>query len=81
MRDLSIDDLDFATIHVYPSNWGIPANQYQWVNENYIGDRSSLAAASGKPIVFEVILKMRGKVCVGRDGRVGGNRGRDGSAV
>ena len=51
---MGIPDLDFVTIHVYPSNWGIPASQYQWVNLNWIGDRAALAAVSGKPLLLEV---------------------------
>ena len=54
MRNLGIKDIDFATIHVYPSSWGIPASQYKWVNENFIGDRAALAAAAGKPLILEV---------------------------
>lgn len=54
VRNLGIKTLDFATIHVYPCNWGIPASQYQWVNDNYIGDRASLTASNGKPLMFEV---------------------------
>ena len=54
MRNLNIKTLDFATVHVDPCNWGIPANKYQWVNDNYIGDRASMTAANGKPLMFEV---------------------------
>ena len=57
MRNLGIADLDFATTHVYPSNWGIPASQYQWVNDNWIGDRAALAAANGKPLLMEVQMQ------------------------
>lgn len=53
-RNLGIADLDFATIHVYPGNWGVPSSTYTWVNDNYIGDRAALAAAAGKPIMLEV---------------------------
>jgi len=54
VRNLGIKDLDFATIHVYPDAMGVPASAYMWVNENWIGDRTILAAASGKPLLFEV---------------------------
>ena len=54
-RNLQIADLDFATIHVYPSNWGVPAGTcLSWVNNDWIGDRAALAAAAGKPLVLEV---------------------------
>lgn len=54
MRNLGIADLDFAVIHCYPSNFGIPASEYTWVNDNWIGDRAALAAAARKPLIFEV---------------------------
>ena len=54
VRNLGIADLDFATIHVYPSSWGIAASEYQWVNDNWIGSRAALAAAAGKPLMLEV---------------------------
>ena len=54
MRNLGIKDLDFATVHVYPSNWGVPNTSYSWVNDNWIGDRAALAAAAGKPLLLEV---------------------------
>lgn len=54
VRNLGIADLDFATTHVYPSSWGIPASQYKWVNDNWIGDRAALVAANGKPLLMEV---------------------------
>ena len=54
-RNLQIADLDFATIHVYPSNWGVPAGTcLSWINNDWIGDRAALAAAAGKPLVLEV---------------------------
>lgn len=53
-RNLGIADLDFATIHVYPSKWAIPANSFDWVNDNYIRPRAALAVAAGKPLLFEV---------------------------
>ena len=53
-RNLGIADLDFASIHVYPDSWGVPASAYTWVNENWIGDRADLSAAAGKPLLFEV---------------------------
>ena len=54
-RNLQIADLDFATIHVYPSNWGVPTGTcLSWVNNDWIGDRAALATAAGKPLVLEV---------------------------
>lgn len=53
-RNLGIADLDFATIHVYPNSWAIPADSFDWVNDNYIRPRAALAVAAGKPLVLEV---------------------------
>ena len=64
-RNLEIADLDFATIHVYPSNWGVPAGTcLAWINNDWIGDRAALAAAAGKPLVLEVSRRIQttGKV-------------------
>ena len=41
-------------MHVYPSSWGVPNTDYTWVNDDWIGDRAALAAAAGKPLLFEV---------------------------
>ena len=54
VRNLAIADLDFATIHVYPDSWGVPSSSISWMNDNWIGDRAALAAAAGKPLMFEV---------------------------
>ena len=56
-RNLGIADLDFATIHVYPNGWAIPADSFDWVNDNYIRPRAVLAVAAGKPLLLEVRLK------------------------
>ena len=53
-RNLGIADLDFATIHVYPDAWGIPNATYTWMNDNFIVDRATLAAAAGKLLIMEV---------------------------
>jgi hypothetical protein len=51
---LGIADLDFATIHVYPSKWGVPSGTcLAWLNNDWIGDRAALAAAAGKPLILE----------------------------
>lgn len=46
--------LDFATVHIYAYNLGIPATQFDWVNSAVLGDRAALAAAAKKPLLFEV---------------------------
>ena len=62
-RNLGIADLDFATVHVYPSNWGVPNTAYTWVNDNWIGDRAALAAAARKPLLFEVRHRLNPCAC------------------
>ena len=34
-------------------NWGIPASDFEWVNDNFIADRASIAHSAGKPIIME----------------------------
>ncbi len=40
-------------MHVYPDNWEIPVEAFDWVNVNFIQDRAALAHAAGKPIIIE----------------------------
>lgn len=42
-----------CSIHVYPDNWEIPVEEFDWVNVNFIQDRAALAHAAGKPIIVE----------------------------
>ena len=37
-RNLYINTLDFATIHVYPQSFGLSNTSYQNVNEFYVGE-------------------------------------------
>ena len=53
VRNLSLPNIDFATIHIYPGNWGIPSTQLDWLLGHYIADRGAIAHAAGKPIVLE----------------------------
>eukprot|EP00884_Botryococcus_braunii_P017443 jgi/Botrbrau1/4382/Bobra.105_2s0028.1 len=46
-------NISFATIHVYPETWGIPATNYAWVLDNFIRDRARIVAAANKPFVLE----------------------------
>ena len=39
-RNLYNSYLDFATIHVYPQNLGVPGPVFFWVDDNYIGTRA-----------------------------------------
>lgn len=46
-------NIDYATVHAYPDNWGIPASDYTWYGPNFIASRASIAHAAGKPIIME----------------------------
>lgn len=46
-------NIDFATVHAYPDNWGIAASDYKWYGPNFLADRARIAHAAGKPIVME----------------------------
>lgn len=52
-----IADLDFATLHIYPDNWGMSYDDRQWVFANFIDDRVRIVFAAndgrGKPVVLE----------------------------
>lgn len=43
----------YDSVHVYPDNWEIPVEEFDWVNVNFIQDRAALAHAAGKPIIVE----------------------------
>eukprot|EP00208_Stichococcus_sp_RCC1054_P002221 CAMPEP_0206134838 /NCGR_PEP_ID=MMETSP1473-20131121/243_1 /ASSEMBLY_ACC=CAM_ASM_001109 /TAXON_ID=1461547 /ORGANISM="Stichococcus sp, Strain RCC1054" /LENGTH=663 /DNA_ID=CAMNT_0053526467 /DNA_START=573 /DNA_END=2564 /DNA_ORIENTATION=+ len=52
-RNLYIPTIDFGTIHVYPSNFGVPNTSVGWVNDMYIGQRMFLARGANKPLLLE----------------------------
>jgi mannan endo-1,4-beta-mannosidase len=52
-RNVRIKDISFATMHVYPDNWGISASEMNWVMENVVKDRAKIAHQAQKPIVME----------------------------
>jgi mannan endo-1,4-beta-mannosidase len=52
-KNVTLSQIDFATVHVYPDNWNIPSNQMYWVEERLMKRRADIAHASGKPIVLE----------------------------
>jgi mannan endo-1,4-beta-mannosidase len=47
-------DVDFATIHAYPDQWGMkPPDGYTWLADNFFKRRAQLAHSLGKPIILE----------------------------
>ena len=51
--NLSLPNVDFATVHAYPDHWQIPVADFDWFDQHYIGDRADRAHEVGKPIVLE----------------------------
>ncbi len=51
--DISMYNDHHHSVHVYPDNWEIPVEAFDWVNVNFIQDRAALAHAAGKPIIIE----------------------------
>ncbi len=51
--NIALASIDFATVHVYPDNWGIDAKDASWIVPNYIADRATVAHAANKPIIME----------------------------
>jgi mannan endo-1,4-beta-mannosidase len=52
-RNLNLPTVDFATVHIYPDAWEIPASRMGFVRERILGDRARIAHALAKPIVLE----------------------------
>jgi mannan endo-1,4-beta-mannosidase len=52
-RNLTLPHVDFATVHIYPDNWQIPAQHIDWVRDHLVADRARIAHAQNKPIVLE----------------------------
>ena len=48
-----MDNISFSTIHVYPDNWGIPADNFEWIISNFILDRAAIAHNHSKPLIME----------------------------
>jgi mannan endo-1,4-beta-mannosidase len=52
-RNVTLPNIDFATVHIYPDNWNIPSHEMWWVREYLVKDRARIAHDAGKPIVLE----------------------------
>ncbi|KAI0021093.1 glycoside hydrolase superfamily [Xylariomycetidae sp. FL0641] len=46
---LAVPDLDFATLHLYPSSWG---TEYPW-GDDWIATHGAVCVAAGKPCLLE----------------------------
>ncbi len=52
--NVSLPNLDFATVHLYPDNAEVPTTDFDsWYVDNVVKDRAALAHTAGKPIVLE----------------------------
>ena len=60
VRNSHVPHIDFATVHVYPDNWGFEPSEYKWVIPNVIADRAHIAHKAGKPIILEETGMQRG---------------------
>ena len=54
-RNLTLANIDFATVHAYPTHWMIPVEDMEWFGTHYLKDRASIAHRVGKPVVLEEI--------------------------
>lgn len=53
-KNVTLKDIDFATVHLYPDNSEIPKDDFDsWYVENVIKDRARISHSVGKPIVME----------------------------
>ena len=50
---MTLSQIDFATVHIYPDNWNIPSHQISWVEQHLVKRRADIAHNAGKPIVLE----------------------------
>ena len=51
--NLGAPNIDFGTVHAYPDAWGIPANNYNWLDDNFFKDRAAIAKSVNKPLILE----------------------------
>jgi mannan endo-1,4-beta-mannosidase len=53
VRNTAISDIDFATNHIYPTNFNVPVSGYGAFLDSFMSDRASIAKTIGKPIILE----------------------------
>ena len=53
MWNLSIPNVNFATVHPYPDHWSIGAADLAWFDLNFVKNRADLAHQANKPILLE----------------------------
>lgn len=55
--------LDFASVHVYPESWGVPAKRVREAGERWIAEHAVMARRLGKPLlVGEMGLRADGRL-------------------
>ncbi|RZA22353.1 MAG: hypothetical protein EOP10_15615 [Proteobacteria bacterium] len=65
-RNITIPNINFATVHIYPDNWGISSSEFDFVERELIADRARLAHAVNKPIILEEAGFARGPTFSGQ---------------
>jgi mannan endo-1,4-beta-mannosidase len=55
IRNLALPNINFATVHAYPTHWLIPTDDLPWFNKFYIEDRAEIAHKMGKPVILEEV--------------------------
>ncbi len=54
-RNLTLPNIDFATVHAYPTHWMISTEDIDWFSEEFLADRARIAHKLKKPVVLEEI--------------------------
>lgn len=54
-RNLTLPNIDFATVHAYPTHWMISTDDIDWFSEEFLADRARIAHKLNKPVVLEEI--------------------------
>ncbi|RZA26887.1 MAG: hypothetical protein EOP10_02065 [Proteobacteria bacterium] len=65
-RNITIPNISFVTVHIYPDNWGISSSEFDFVERELIADRARLAHSVNKPIVLEETGFARGSTFGGQ---------------
>jgi mannan endo-1,4-beta-mannosidase len=54
-RNLTLPNIDFATVHAYPTHWMISTDEIEWFAKEFLADRARIAHKLDKPVVLEEI--------------------------
>jgi mannan endo-1,4-beta-mannosidase len=55
VRNIALPNIDFATVHVYPQNFGVRSYDFWWIRDHILVDRAYHARQVNKPIVLEEV--------------------------